>query len=122
VLQLVAERVGHPVDVRTVPRLALRALGLVNPLMRALAEMAYEFESAVRARHHQVPVHVCDRLYTAGDRHSRDGRLVPEPRRDVASTIRRTDPMTHEHPIAGDIDDLSDGPPVDIAAARTRDR
>ncbi len=44
VLQLVAERVGHPVDVRTVPRLALRALGLVNPMMRALAEMAYEFE------------------------------------------------------------------------------
>jgi hypothetical protein len=26
------------------PRLALRALGLVNPMMRGLAEMAYEFE------------------------------------------------------------------------------
>ena len=26
------------------PKVALRALGLVNPMMRELAEMAYEFE------------------------------------------------------------------------------
>ena len=44
VLDLVAAEVGHPVGVRSVPRLALRALGLVNPIMRALAEMAYEFD------------------------------------------------------------------------------
>ena len=29
---------------RNVPPLALRAMGLVSPLMRGLAEMAYEFE------------------------------------------------------------------------------
>src|ERR1700722_10228275 len=43
-LDLVAAEVGHPVDVRNVPALVLRAMGLVSPLMRGLAEMAYEFE------------------------------------------------------------------------------
>jgi nucleoside-diphosphate-sugar epimerase len=43
-LDLVADVVGHPVGVRTVPKLVVRALGLVNPMMRELAEMAYEFD------------------------------------------------------------------------------
>ena len=43
-LGLVAAEVGHPVAVRNVPPLVLRAMGLVSPLMRGLAEMAYEFE------------------------------------------------------------------------------
>ena len=43
-LDLVAGEVGHPVGVRSVPKLALRALGLVNPTIRELAEMAYEFD------------------------------------------------------------------------------
>jgi nucleoside-diphosphate-sugar epimerase len=43
-LDLVAAEVGHPVEVRTVPKLIVRALGLVNPFMRALAEMSYQFE------------------------------------------------------------------------------
>jgi nucleoside-diphosphate-sugar epimerase len=43
-LDLVAGEVGHPVGVRSVPKLAVRSLGLVNPMMRALAEMAYEFD------------------------------------------------------------------------------
>jgi nucleoside-diphosphate-sugar epimerase len=43
-LDLVAGEVGHPVGIRSVPKLAVRALGLVNPLMRELAEMAYEFD------------------------------------------------------------------------------
>ena len=42
-LELVASEVGHPVGVRSVPELAVRALGLVSPMMRGLAEMAYEF-------------------------------------------------------------------------------
>jgi nucleoside-diphosphate-sugar epimerase len=41
---LVADEVGHPVAVRSPPVLAVRLLGVVNPMMRALAEMAYEFE------------------------------------------------------------------------------
>jgi nucleoside-diphosphate-sugar epimerase len=44
VLELIAGEVGHPVGVRSVPKLVLRTLGMVNPLMRGLAEMAYEFE------------------------------------------------------------------------------
>ncbi len=44
VLELISGEVGHPVRLRSVPRLLVRALGLVNPMMRELAEMAYEFE------------------------------------------------------------------------------
>ena len=43
-LDLVAAAVGHPVGIRNVPKLAVRALGVVSPTMRELAEMAYEFE------------------------------------------------------------------------------
>ena len=43
-LDLVAEQVGHPVGVRSVPKLAVRALGLANPMLRGLAEMSYQFE------------------------------------------------------------------------------
>jgi nucleoside-diphosphate-sugar epimerase len=43
-LELVAGEVGHPVGVRSVPKLAMRALGLFNPMMRELAEMSYEFD------------------------------------------------------------------------------
>ena len=44
VLELIASEVGHPVPVRSVPKFVLRTLGLVNPMMRGLAEMAYQFE------------------------------------------------------------------------------
>jgi nucleoside-diphosphate-sugar epimerase len=43
-LGLVAGEVGHPVGVRSVPKLAMRVLGLVNPMIRELAEMSYEFD------------------------------------------------------------------------------
>jgi nucleoside-diphosphate-sugar epimerase len=42
-IDLVAAEVGHPVGVRSVPKLALRALGLVNPVLRELAETYYQF-------------------------------------------------------------------------------
>ena len=44
ILDLVAHEVGHPVGIRSVSKLAVRALGLVNPMMRALVEMSYEFD------------------------------------------------------------------------------
>jgi nucleoside-diphosphate-sugar epimerase len=44
-LNLVASEVGHPVEVRTMPKVVLRALGLFNPLLRGLAEMEYEFDA-----------------------------------------------------------------------------
>jgi nucleoside-diphosphate-sugar epimerase len=43
-LDLLADQVGHRVGVRSVPKLAVRALSLVSPLMRELAEMSYQFE------------------------------------------------------------------------------
>ena len=43
-LDLVAAEVGHPVGVRSVPKLAVRALGLVNPMLRELAETYYQFD------------------------------------------------------------------------------
>jgi nucleoside-diphosphate-sugar epimerase len=44
ILDLVSVQLKHPVGIRTVPKIALRALGLVSPMMRGLAEMSYEFE------------------------------------------------------------------------------
>ena len=43
-LDLVAAQVGHPVGIRSVPKLALRPLGLVNPVLRELAETYYQFD------------------------------------------------------------------------------
>ena len=43
-LELVATGVEHPVGVRNVSKVMLSVLGLVSPMMRGLAEMAYEFE------------------------------------------------------------------------------
>jgi nucleoside-diphosphate-sugar epimerase len=44
ILEMVEGQLGRPVGIRILPRFALRAMGLVNPMMRGLAEMAYEFE------------------------------------------------------------------------------
>ena len=38
-----ASQVGHPVGVRSLPKLAVRGLGLVNPMLRELAETYYQF-------------------------------------------------------------------------------
>jgi nucleoside-diphosphate-sugar epimerase len=43
-MQFVANEVGHPVAIRSMPKVVLRALGLVNPMMRGLAEMRYQFD------------------------------------------------------------------------------
>jgi nucleoside-diphosphate-sugar epimerase len=43
-LELVAGDVGHPVGVRSLPKLAVRALGVFNPTIRELVELSYEFE------------------------------------------------------------------------------
>jgi nucleoside-diphosphate-sugar epimerase len=46
VLDVVAEWLGHPVEIRKMPKLMLRALGLVSPLMRGLAEVEYQFDES----------------------------------------------------------------------------
>jgi nucleoside-diphosphate-sugar epimerase len=42
-LDRLAGQVGHQVGVRSLPKLAVRALGLVNPTLRELAETYYQF-------------------------------------------------------------------------------
>jgi nucleoside-diphosphate-sugar epimerase len=44
-VDVLSEVVGHPVKISIPPKLVLRALGLVNPLIRELAEMEYEFDA-----------------------------------------------------------------------------
>jgi nucleoside-diphosphate-sugar epimerase len=44
VLDLIADEVGHPVDSRSVSKMALRALGLFNPVLRSMVEMTYQFD------------------------------------------------------------------------------
>lgn len=44
VLDLIGDEVGHEITVRSMPELLLRALGLVNPMMKGLAEMSYQFD------------------------------------------------------------------------------
>jgi nucleoside-diphosphate-sugar epimerase len=43
-IELISNDVGHDVGIRSVPKVMVRALGLVNPMMRGLAEMSYEFD------------------------------------------------------------------------------
>ena len=45
ILDLVAADVGHPVGVRSLPKLAVRALGVFNPTIRELVELSYEFDA-----------------------------------------------------------------------------
>ena len=42
-LGLVPAEVGHPVAIRTLPKLAVRGLGLFNPMLRELVETYYQF-------------------------------------------------------------------------------
>jgi len=44
-LDMVSAQVGHPVPLRSMPKLVLRAVGLVSPMIRAMAEMEYEFDA-----------------------------------------------------------------------------
>jgi nucleoside-diphosphate-sugar epimerase len=43
-LKRIGDQLHHPIAVRNVPKLALRVLGMISPMMRGLAEMSYEFE------------------------------------------------------------------------------
>ena len=45
VVDKIAQQVGHTVGIRNVPKPILSILGLVNPLMKGLAEMSYQFNA-----------------------------------------------------------------------------
>ncbi len=44
-LELIAAHLEHPVGARVLPKIAVRALGLFNPTIRELIELAYEFDA-----------------------------------------------------------------------------
>lgn len=50
-LDLLTVEVGHPIRIRSVPKLLMSALGLVNPMMRGLPEMAYQFDEPFLFEH-----------------------------------------------------------------------
>ena len=97
-LDLVAGQVGHQVGVRSLPKPAVRALGLVNPMLRELAETYYQFGEPF-VLDTQVPGRVRDGRHPAGRRHRRDPGLVPDPARHAMTTTGGGEPMTAE-PIA----------------------
>ncbi len=43
-LDLIGREVGYPVTVRSMPKMLMRALGLVNPTVNGLVEMRYQFD------------------------------------------------------------------------------
>jgi len=43
-VELIYQQAGHPARLRVLPKQLLRLMGLVNPTVRELDEMAYEFE------------------------------------------------------------------------------
>ena len=88
-LDLVAGQAGHTVGIRLVPKLALRVLGLVNSMMRELAEMAYEFDQPFvldTSKYHSA---FGTAGTPAGRRHFRDRRLVADPPWHAMTTRRR---------------------------------
>jgi nucleoside-diphosphate-sugar epimerase len=52
-VNLVAEEVDRPVQIRIAPRFLLTVLGLFNPLLREMKEMLYEFEEPYIVDHSQ---------------------------------------------------------------------
>jgi nucleoside-diphosphate-sugar epimerase len=44
ILELIGAEVGRPVDSRSVSKLALRGLGIFNPVLRSMVEMTYQFD------------------------------------------------------------------------------
>ena len=78
-LDLVAGEVGHPVAVRSVPKLAVRALGLVNPMLRGLAELSYQFDEPCVMDSSKYESAFGAARHPAGRRCCGDRRLVPDP-------------------------------------------
>ena len=93
-LDLVAVQVGHPVGVRSVPKLAVRVLGLINPMMRGLAEMSYQFDEPFVLDTSRYRVRLRGGRHPAGRRHRRDRRLVPDPEQRAMTEPKAMNAMT----------------------------
>ena len=85
-LDLLAGQVGHQVAVRSLPKLAVRALGLVNPVLRELAETSYQFDEPFVLDTSKYQAAFGSGRHPAGRRHRRDPGLVPDPARHAMTT------------------------------------
>ena len=74
--ELLAGDVGHPVGVRNLPKLAVRVLGVFNPLLRELVEMSYEFDESFVLDTTKYESDIREHRHAARDRDHRDRRLV----------------------------------------------
>ena len=81
ILELVADEVGHPVAVRSMPKLARARPRTGQPDDARAGRDGLRVRGAVRARHLQVPVHVRHRRHAAAGRHPGDGHVVSGPHR-----------------------------------------
>ena len=90
--ELVAGDVGHPVGVRVLPKLAVRVLGVFNPMFRELVELSYEFDESFVLDTSKYES-TFDTGHPAERRCHRDRRLVsrPPPLRGQAMTSTDTD-------------------------------
>ncbi len=85
------------------PKLAVRALGLVNPMMRGLAEMSYEFDEPFVLDTSKYQAAFGVGRHPAGRRHRCDCRLVPDPAGHAMTTRPKamnamTSPASHGMP------------------------
>lgn len=67
----IADAIGRPIAIKRMPRLMIRALGVVMPLMREMPEMAYQWEmpfvisdAKFRARFGTAPTPLADQIAT----------------------------------------------------------
>ncbi len=93
-LELVAGDVGHPVGVRSLPKLAVRALGLFNPTIRELVELSYEFEQPFVLDTTKYESTFGTDATPLASRDRRDGRVVPQPKWHVQRSTRKRAGMT----------------------------
>lgn len=87
-LELIFREAGRRPRVQRVPKLVLRALGLVNANVRELVEMTYEFEEPFVVDHGAFARAFGDHDAARGGGED-DGRLVPRASRGRPSTTEK---------------------------------
>ena len=92
--ELLADDVGHPVGVRNLPKLAVRVMGVFNPLLRELVEMSYEFDESFVLDTRKYESDIREHRDAARDCRHRDRRLVSHAERLLHSS--RTKELTHD--------------------------
>ena len=88
VLDLLAEEVGHPVAVRSVPKPLMRVARRLQSSDPRARRDGLSVRGTVRARHDEVPERVRQQRHPAANRGRSDRRLVPGPNEPTPRTGR----------------------------------